>query len=160
MSYTAIVAASLNYVIGNDGKIPWHIPSDLKYFKEQTIGKRLIMGSQTYTSLPIKLKDRSIYVLSRDPDISLTDVIIINSPNVLDDIDEEIMICGGESVYDLFAPKIDRILLSLVLTHTPGDRFFNLLIDRNYRWSIKNMELAPVQEKDQASVLRIELTKI
>jgi len=160
MSYTAIVATSLNNVIGNMGTIPWHIPSDLKYFKKQTLGKKVIMGKMTYINLPCTLNDRDIYVLSRDPDLLLPGVKIINSPNFLDETNEEIMICGGEHIYDLFAPKIDKILLTLVLASIDGDRFFNLLKNRNYQWSVINTSLIPRQEKDSYMTMRMELIKV
>lgn len=160
MSYTAIVAASLNDVIGDNGKIPWHIPSDLKYFKEQTLNKKIVMGSQTYLSLPGKLKDRDIYVLSKNTELSFDGVKIIHDPNSLDAYrEEEIMICGGESTYDSFSDLIDKILLTLVLTYSPGDRFFNLLKNRNYQWSIQNVCIIPKSPKDTHLTVRVELTK-
>lgn len=159
MSYTAIVATSLNNVIGNNGKIPWHIPSDLKYFKEQTLGKKIIMGRETFINLPCQLSKRDIYVLSRDPDLLVPGVKIINSPNFLDDTDEEVIICGGEKIYDLFAPKIDKILLTLALASLDGDRFFNLLKNRNYQWSVINTSLIPRHEKDSYMTIRMELVK-
>lgn len=158
MSYTAIVATTLNNVIGSNGLIPWHIPSDLKYFKKQTLNKKIIMGRPTYESLPCKLNNRDIYVLSRQ-NRRIPGVKIITSPNALDDVDEEIMVCGGEHIYDLFAPKIDKILLTLVLKSLDGDRFFNLLKGRDNQWSVRNTCLIPKDGNDEYMTLRMELHK-
>jgi dihydrofolate reductase len=61
---TGIVATSLDYVIGKDGKIPWHYPSDLRHFKERTIGKTVVMGRRTYDSIGHPLPDRMNIVLT------------------------------------------------------------------------------------------------
>ena len=61
-----IVARAANGVIGNDGKLPWHIPADLKRFKALTMGGAMIMGSKTFESLPGLLPGRRHIVLTRD----------------------------------------------------------------------------------------------
>ena len=65
---TLIVARAANGVIGADGKMPWHLPADLRRFKQLTMGRPMIMGRKTFDSLPAILEGRRHIVLTRDPD--------------------------------------------------------------------------------------------
>ena len=67
---TLIVARAQNGVIGRDGKLPWHLPADLKRFKALTMGSVMVMGRRTFDSLPGLLPGRRHVVLTRDPDWS------------------------------------------------------------------------------------------
>jgi dihydrofolate reductase len=124
---TMIVAASKNNVIGNKGDIPWYIPEDLKRFKELTMNHPVIMGRRTYFSIPEKfrpLKGRRNIVLSR---------LMKKQPGfyVAKNIEEALMfaggknsfVIGGEEVYKLFLPDIDRIELTRVHKNFQGDAF-------------------------------------
>ncbi len=118
-----IVARADNGVIGKDGKMPWHLPADLRHFKQLTTGKPMIMGRKTFESLPGLLPDRRHIVLTRDTaweeegaevargvDQALA---MANAPHVA--------VIGGAEIYALFLPRADRIELTEVHLSPAGD---------------------------------------
>ena len=123
-----IAAASLNNVIGKDGAIPWHLPNDLKHFKEITLNHPVIMGRITFESildsLGKPLPGRRNIILSRSKTFSeYEDVEVISS---LEEIDKEneIFIIGGERIYSQTINLADRIYLTRVEEHIDGDTYF------------------------------------
>ena len=76
-----IVAAAANGVIGRDGKLPWHLPDDLRHFREITTGHSVIMGRRTWQSLPRPLPDRQNIVVSRQSDFTATGALVVRSLN-------------------------------------------------------------------------------
>ena len=103
--FSIIVAKSINNIIGINNKMPWNIPSDLKRFKELTMGKKILMGRKTFESLPFVLPGRTHLVLTTKKDFSYNhkDVIIYNDLNKLieeyKDSKKEIFIIGGGKIY-------------------------------------------------------------
>ena len=111
-----IAAIGENNELGKDNKLIWYLKEDLKFFKEQTMGKTIIMGRNTFESLPGILKGRHHIVLTRNN---------LNLPNEVDifhdyeslkeyiaNIDEEMFVIGGASVYRLFLNDVDKMLLT------------------------------------------------
>jgi dihydrofolate reductase len=127
MLVSIIVAASANNVIGVDGDLPWHLPEDLKRFKQTTMGKPMIMGRLTYASIGRALPGRRSIVLTRQPDFSADGCEIASSPEeaigLAGDV-EEVMVIGGGKVYEQMLPMTDRIYLTRVQTEIEGDTFF------------------------------------
>jgi len=120
---TLIVARSLGGVIGREGKLPWHIPADLKRFKATTMGTAMVMGRKTFESLPGLLPGRRHIVLTRDPDWRAEGAEVAHS---VDDAlrlagTEQVSVIGGADVFALFLPRADRIELTEVLADIPGD---------------------------------------
>lgn len=127
-----IVATALNNCIGLDNDLPWHIPADLKRFKEITIGKPVIMGRKTFQSIHDRLgkplPDRTNIIVSRSGfDANGT----ITAPDIETAIEkaketgtDEIMIIGGAQIYDLALPHANRLYLTRVHTNVDGDAFF------------------------------------
>jgi dihydrofolate reductase len=120
---TLIVARSLGGVIGREGKLPWHIPADLKRFKAITMGTAMVMGRKTFESLPGLLPGRRHIVLTRDPDWRAEGAEVAHS---VDDAlrlagTEQVSVIGGADVFALFLPRADRIELTEVLADIPGD---------------------------------------
>ncbi|MGF1530975.1 MAG: dihydrofolate reductase [Puniceicoccaceae bacterium] len=122
---SAVVAMAENRVIGYQGKLPWHLPGDLKWFKRLTSGKTVIMGRKTYDSIGRPLPNRRNLVLSRQcSEIAGAEVF----PSV-DDIlgvlqpDEEAFIIGGADIYKIFFPFCRKIFLTKVNQPYPGDTF-------------------------------------
>ena len=76
-----IVAMSDNYIIGNNNKLLWDIKEDMKFFKEKTINHHLLMGKNTFLSLPSMLKDRMHIVLTTNKDVTYENVIVLHSLN-------------------------------------------------------------------------------
>jgi dihydrofolate reductase len=125
MRVSAVVAASDNNVIGKDGGLPWHVSSDLKLFKEITLGKPVIMGRRTWESLPRKpLPGRRNIVITRNPDYVADGAEIVRS------VDEALAVCAGEpevsiigggQVYEQAMSRTDRIYLTRIHLEVDGD---------------------------------------
>ena len=124
---TLVVARAQNGVIGRDGKLPWHIPADLKRFKALTMGSAMVMGRKTFDSLPKLLPGRRHIVLTRDPRWSTPGAEVAHS---IDDAlglanGERISVIGGAELFQLFLPLADRIELTEVLAEISGDTFID-----------------------------------
>ena len=119
----AIAAMSLNRVIGADGKIPWHLSEDLKFFKRTTIGHIVLMGRKTYDSLGKPLPGRENWVLTRGGDLPgvrvVRDVAEISEPND----GRELFVIGGAQLYQVLLPHCTEVLLTLVKREVDGDVF-------------------------------------
>jgi dihydrofolate reductase len=122
-----IVATSRNHVIGNNNQLPWHLPADLKYFKLITTGKPIIMGRKTFESIGKVRPHRKNIIISGQEGYEVSGAIVCST------LDEaigaagdvpEIMIVGGETVYNEALPRVGRIYRTLVDSDTSGDRFF------------------------------------
>lgn len=118
-----VLARAANGTIGKDGDMPWHIPADLRHFKQVTKGRPMIMGRKTFDSLPGLLEGRRHIVLTRD--ISWEEegaevahsveqsLKLANGPHVC--------IIGGAEIYQLFLPLADRIELTEIEARPDGD---------------------------------------
>jgi dihydrofolate reductase len=124
-TFKAIAAMSENRVIGNGGKIPWHLPEDFKWFKTSTMGGILVMGRKTYESIGRPLPGRDTYVLSRQAR-EIRGVHSFTDLSVLDylDTDQTIWIAGGGEIYEQMLPKCSELYLSRVHREVEGDAFF------------------------------------
>ena len=119
---TLIVARALNGVIGRDGKLPWHLPDDLKRFKALTMGSAMVMGRKTFESLPGLLPGRRHIVLTRDPTWRAQGAdVALDAKDALKLADGPVSIIGGADIFRLFLPLADRIELTEVLEDVPGD---------------------------------------
>jgi dihydrofolate reductase len=131
MSIIAIVAIAKNYAIGKDGKLPWHYPADLKFFKETTTGHAVVMGSHTWESIGRPLPNRLNIVLSRSAEIGETpNVRLLRSKEeVLElakTLDTDIFIIGGAKTFETFADSIDKWLVTEVPVEVEGADTFML----------------------------------
>ena len=108
-----VAAIGKNNELGKNNNLIWHIPNDLKFFKEVTMGKSVVMGFNTYKSLPKKLIGRTMIVLTSQ-NIADKDIIIYNDVNNLlsDYKKEDIYIIGGASIYKLFISMADIMYLT------------------------------------------------
>ena len=120
---TLVVARAQNGVIGRDGKLPWHLPTDLRRFKALTMGSAMVMGRKTFESLPSLLPGRRHIVLTRNRNWRGDGAETANS--VEDAISlagaEPLSIIGGADIFRLFLPLADRVELTEVLKDVPGD---------------------------------------
>lgn len=120
---TLIVARAQNGVIGRNGKLPWHLPADLKRFKALTMGTVMVMGRKTFESLPGLLPARRHVVLTRDRDWTA------EGAEVAHDVEEALASAGGErvsviggaDVFAAFLPLAHVVELTEVLEDVPGD---------------------------------------
>ena len=133
MSINIIAAMAKNRVIGFEGKLPWHIPKDLKFFKKMTSGNNsaIVMGRKTWESLPIKpLPNRRNFVLTKNNFHStFPDGLVLKEPDDvirLTKIYNSIWIIGGETIYNQYINKsyIDRIYLTEIDDVFEGDTYF------------------------------------
>ena len=126
MKLTAIVAMTPDRIIGRDGKLPWHLPEDLAFFKRTTSGHPILMGRKTYESIGRPLPKRRNIVITRDTSWTAEGVEVIHSPESLSDlgIDGQVFIIGGSEIYQSFLPKLDELLVSHVFQSYPGDTRF------------------------------------
>jgi dihydrofolate reductase len=119
---TAIVARADNGVIGRDGKLPWHLPADLKRFKALTIGKPMIMGRKTFESLPGLLPGRLHIVLTRDGSWSAEGAeVATDAISALALGGPDAAVIGGAEVFALMAPHIECWELTEVHDTPDGD---------------------------------------
>ena len=116
MTVSMIVAKGINNEIGADNKLLWHIPSDLKFFKETTMGKSIIMGRKTFESLPKALPGRKNIVISRNPDFSAPGAAVVTDTEAAlkESETEEVFIIGGASIYEAFFPLATRLYITEV----------------------------------------------
>lgn len=127
MKISLIVAVSRSGVIGKNGKMPWHLPADLKYFKSITMGKPIVMGRKTFESLGRPLPGRENIVLTRDKNFIAEGCTIIHSLEEMlqhaADADE-VMIIGGAQLYEQMLPHADHIYMTQVDCQAEGDTWF------------------------------------
>lgn len=129
MKISVIVARTLNKVIGKDNAMPWHLPVDLAWFRENTLGKPVIMGRKTYESIGRLLPKRPNIILSRSgfaidgaySAISLEQAVELakNFAN-----SDEIMIIGGGELFKQAMPFADKLYLTEIQANIEGDTFF------------------------------------
>jgi dihydrofolate reductase len=129
--FKAIAAMSLNRVIGNGNKIPWHLPEDFKWFKQLTTGNVIVMGRKTFQSIGKPLPNRETIILSRSQ-FSVPGVRTISDLREVDLANEsrEVFICGGGQVYAQALPLCSDLYLTLVKREIQGDAFFPAFEDR------------------------------
>jgi dihydrofolate reductase len=120
---TLVVARSLNGVIGRGGKLPWHLPGDLRRFKTITMGSAMIMGRKTFESLPGLLPGRRHIVLTRDSSWNAEGAQVAHSADeaIALAAGDPMSVIGGSDVFALFLPLADRIELTEVLDDIEGD---------------------------------------
>jgi dihydrofolate reductase len=126
--FKAIAAMSLNRVIGDHNRIPWHLPEDFKWFKKITMGNVLIMGRKTYESIGGPLPGRTTIVLSRTmtalPGVVVKGGLDEIDPSAKDCAGRELFICGGAEVYQQALPKCSDLFLTAVKSVVQGDTLF------------------------------------
>jgi dihydrofolate reductase len=114
------LARADNGVIGIDGRLPWHIPADLKRFKTQTLGRAMVMGRRTFDSFPAPLPGRRHIVLTRDRGWSAPGAEVAHDPaSALALAGDDAAVIGGAEIFALFSP--DRIELTEVHATPAGD---------------------------------------
>ena len=162
-----IVAVAENGVIGKDNELPWKISSDLKYFKEKTMGKPIIMGRKTFQSIGRPLPGRVNIVFTRDTTFAPEGVIIAHTLEMALDVGknmalvkgvEEVMVIGGAEIYTLCLPDADRLYLTRVHGDVEGDATFPALNSDD--WLVGSSERFKAGEKDSHDYSLIVLDRV
>ena len=114
---TGIVAVAQNFAIGKEGKLPWHYPADLKFFKETTVGNAVVMGFHTWESIGKPLPKRFNIVLSRSATLeNRADVLLLRSKAevlaLAQYLKGDLFVIGGAKTYEEFADVIEKWLVT------------------------------------------------
>ncbi|HID70708.1 MAG TPA: dihydrofolate reductase [Desulfobacterales bacterium] len=136
MELILIAAMAKNRVIGKNNKIPWHIPDEMRHFKETTMGHAVIMGRKTFESIKTPLPGRLNVVLTRNPDLRSPGFHFTDS--IEKGIDycrnqKQIFIIGGQSIFQKSMKIVDTILLSVLDEEYDGDAVFPHISMKNFR---------------------------
>jgi dihydrofolate reductase len=116
------LARADNGVIGKDGKLPWHLPADLRRFKAQTMGKPMVMGRKTFDSFPGPLPGRRHIVLTRDTGWSAPGAEVAHSPEAaLALAGDDVAVIGGAEIFAVYLDRADAIELTEVHIEAEGD---------------------------------------
>jgi dihydrofolate reductase len=125
-----VVAMDEKGVIGRDGGLPWRLPDDMRWFREVTMGKPVIMGRKTYETIPARfrpLAERHNIVVTRNREYEVEGVTVVHSVEealaAAGDV-AEIIIGGGAEIYDAFLVTADRLYITQVEGEFTGDAYF------------------------------------
>jgi len=144
-----IIAIAENYAIGKNNELLWHIPEDLKRFKKITTGHKVIMGKNTFLSLPVRpLRNRENIVLTDIPgEVFEGCTVVYSLEEALDKCSpsEENFVIGGASIYQQLLPHTDRLYLTWVHKEFEGDAFFPVIDFKE--WQIISKEDIPVDNQ-------------
>lgn len=127
MKLSLVVAMADNNAIGLNNALPWHLPADLKHFKQLTIGKPILMGRKTFDAIGRPLPERTNIVVTRDTAYEAPGCIVtrtIEAALTAAGEAAEVMVIGGAEFYRQLLPRADRIYLTRVHGVVDGDTFF------------------------------------
>ena len=130
MAVSIVAAVARNGVIGADGGLPWHLPDDLRLFKETTLGHVLVMGRRTYESIGRPLPGRTTVVVTRQEGWSPGAGEVVVAHGVEEAlgraraVDDEVFVVGGGELYAAALPYADRLILTFVEQEPEGDTTF------------------------------------
>ena len=152
MTISIIAAVGANNVIGRNNQLPWHMPADLKWFKNHTMGHHLLMGRKTFESTGRPLPGRITVVITRNPNYAPEGVAIARS---LDEAiskaeaagDPEIYIAGGAEIFAQGLHRADRMYITRIHAEPEGDTFFPEFDDVN-EWKLVDTEHCEADQKN------------
>lgn len=127
MIVSIIVAIAEDHGIGKDNQLLWHLPADLKHFKNTTNGHTVIMGRKTFDSVGKPLPNRRNIVITRSTSLGIPGVEVVNTLEAaiaLCDQNEEVFIVGGAEIYKMAMNITDKIYLTVVKGNFDADTFF------------------------------------
>ncbi|MGQ0286991.1 type 3 dihydrofolate reductase [Pasteurellaceae bacterium 22721_9_1] len=159
MSFSIIVAATKNWVIGKDNQMPWHLPADLAWFRQNTQGKPVIMGRKTFESIGRPLPKRTNIVLSRQEFVHegvIWQPDFESAVNFVKD-SAEIMLIGGGQLFKQYLPQASKLYFTQIQTEIDGDTFFPEL---NWdEWQIEFEQYRPADENNAYDCRFLILTR-
>lgn len=153
MVVSQIAAMSFNRVIGVNNQLPWDIPEDLKFFKDKTKNKIVIMGRKTFESLNSKpLPYRFNIVITRNKNLKVAGVTVVDSivsalkiaETKINEWGEEIFVIGGAEIYKLALPYTDRIYLTEIQKEFKGDVKFPEFDKKIFKMTEKSDRTEPI----------------
>lgn len=152
MILSLLVAADEQNVIGKDNKLPWHLPNDLRYFKNLTWAMPILMGRKTYESIGKPLPGRKSIVITRNTDWTQDGVVVVHSIDAAlaaaqEEEVKEIFVIGGAEIYRAAFLVAQRIYLTRIHHHFEGDVFFPELAEEH--WSLVKETPCSSDEKNK-----------
>lgn len=165
MQINIIVAYSSNLVIGKDNALLWHLADDMAFFKQQTSGKTVVMGKNTYLSLPTKfrpLPNRKNIVISRNEPFEEHENLVWyksleEAITILKKMEEEIYIIGGGTIYEQTLSMTDVIYATEVKVNIEGDANFPLINPED--WTREVLQSCAKNEKNEYDFEIVRYTK-
>lgn len=157
MIISLIAALTENRVIGKSNDLPWHLPDDMKYFMQTTLGHHVIMGRKNYESIPAKYKplaNRTNIVVTRQEEYDAPGCIVVNSISAgidiaIDNHEAEVFIIGGAEIYSQSLAFANRLYLTEIQTSLEGDAFFPMF--NKYEWNEVSRKHHPADGKHRYS---------
>jgi len=166
-----------NGCIGRDNRMPWHLPADLKHFKQATLGKPVIMGRKTFesilASLGRPLPGRTSVVITRNPDYQPSGldaqaraaVLLADSPDAAlrklksaGLLAEEVFVIGGAEIYRAMLPAADRLIVTEIRQDFAGDAFFPAIAP--HLWAQTRREAQPPSGSPEVAFDFVEYSRI
>ena len=150
MNITLVVAASENNAIGKDNQLLWHLPKDMRFFKNTTWGLPIVMGRKTFESMGSRLlPGRVNMIITQQKDFVIEGAVIVHSLAEAIAAAEkgsykELMVIGGGQIYTMALPMANKVWLTRVHTTIEGDTFFPAL---GTDWKLKSTESHNADEK-------------
>ena len=149
MQISMIAAMAKGRVIGKNNAMPWHLPADFAWFKQNTLNKPIIMGRKTYDSIGRALPGRRNIVLTRNADWSALGVETVKSIDealrLLEGV-QEVVIIGGGSIYQECLPRATRLYLTHIDLDVDGDTYFP---EWGEGWTVSYSEEHSIDEKNK-----------
>ncbi|HEX6332799.1 MAG TPA: dihydrofolate reductase [Flavisolibacter sp.] len=154
MIVSLLVAADENNVIGKDNKLPWHLPNDLKYFKNQTWGMPILMGRKTFDSIGRPLPGRKSIIITRNENWHYEGVHAVHTlQGAMDKASEfgarEIFVIGGAEIFNSSFPRAGRIYITRIHHKFEGDVFFPEI--PHEEWNLVQSRFCHADEKNAYS---------
>jgi dihydrofolate reductase len=159
MIISILVAASQNNVIGINNKLPWHLPADMKYFKNLTIGHHVIMGRKTFDALGKPLKERTNVIITRQEDLKIDGAVIVNDLKAVFDFcrsngETECFVIGGGDIIRQAITWADKIYLTTIYQNFDGDTFLTPINKEDWK-EVKNEKHEPDEKNKYSYAFRV-----
>jgi dihydrofolate reductase len=163
MIISVIVAAGKNLAIGKDNKLIWHLPNDLKFFKNKTMGHHIIMGRKTFESIGKALPGRTSVIVTRNKDYKREDSKVVHSLKEAIEFakkqnETEAFVIGGAELINESLSIVDKIYLTEVHESFEADVFLKP-IDKT-QWKESAREEFPSDEKHKYQYAFVELVRV
>ena len=169
MKISFVVAVAENGVIGREGGMPWHLPSDLKRFRQLTMGKPIIMGRKTYDSIGRPLPGRDNIVITRSLTFAPEGVFVVRSTEAalrlaaaraVERNADEIAVIGGSAIFREMLPMAHRIYFTRIHASPPGDVYFPDLPRDEWREVERHSYAAEETESADATLIIFERQQV
>jgi dihydrofolate reductase len=152
MILSLLLAADENNVIGKDNQLPWHLPNDLKYFKNQTWAMPILMGRKTFESIGKPLQGRKSIVVTRNKEWKHDGVEVVHSvAQAIEKAKEfgvkEIFVIGGAEIFQTAFEQANRVYLTRIHHQFDGDAYFPNVSEKD--WSLVQSRFCAADEKNK-----------